>query len=512
MAKILDKAKIATARSMAERLAVWREPIVGQKRIEYNEKCCAWAEKAALLGDLRSQLMVAAMLINRSRGEEEDPRAIEYLKNWFMADEDKSYFKGFEHWMACLYINGIWINPDPDRAHIWFLKAQKYADAETLYDFACALVSGEHNFFTQKALDSRFANEFQKLRDSYDQERERIVIRKGEHILSRDKGIFWHTKAANLGFTHSMFKLSDIYQEYYFYRDPALSVSWLEKAAKAGDSYAYLRLGKLFFHGIKGISENYEKAFSFFEQDPLSADCNFYLGLMYEAGFGTEPDQSKAIEHYVMAANPQDTHKSTWACRKLGTIYELGDGVEINYDTAAKYYREVGIDSWALRNIGKLLETGKITPSEFPDPSGLKEAADYFHLADDVKRRVRHPYRTFEDACPSTPGDVQLDKSKSHDPDYLYQLGCAFTYGKGLPFDHFKAFELFKKASEKGHGRAQLMLASMYMGGFDWSLGHWSSDYQFVKWIKMAAENGVLEAQREIEECQLIIEEIEGEV
>jgi TPR repeat protein len=104
-----------------------------------------------------------------------------------------------------------------------------------------------------------------------------------------------------------------------------------------------------------------------------------------------------------------------------------------------------------------------------------------------------------------------LDKSKSHDPDYLYQLGCAFTYGKGLPFDHFKAFELFKKASEKGHGRAQLMLGFMYLRNGDLLLGDWGSDYQFVKWIKKAAENGVLEAQREIEEYQWLIKNVEGE-
>ncbi|MCP4253868.1 MAG: sel1 repeat family protein, partial [Candidatus Scalindua sp.] len=49
--------------------------------------------------------------------------------------------------------------------------------------------------------------------------------------------------------------------------------------------------------------------------------------------------------------------------------------------------------------------------------------------------------------------------------DAEYQLGVFFQLGRGVPKDHAKAIEWYKKASKQGHMRAQYNLGVMYENG-----------------------------------------------
>ena len=60
----------------------------------------------------------------------------------------------------------------------------------------------------------------------------------------------------------------------------------------------------------------------------------YNLGLMYDRGESVEKNFETALEWYRKAA---EKHNSK-ALNMLGRIYELGDGVEKNLDLAAKFY------------------------------------------------------------------------------------------------------------------------------------------------------------------------------
>ncbi|NOR65238.1 MAG: hypothetical protein GQ468_04405 [Candidatus Scalindua sp.] len=52
------------------------------------------------------------------------------------------------------------------------------------------------------------------------------------------------------------------------------------------------------------------------------------------------------------------------------------------------------------------------------------------------------------------------------DADAKYQLGVFFQMGRGVPKDHVKAIEWYKKAAEHGHVRSQFNLGTMYESGW----------------------------------------------
>lgn len=65
------------------------------------------------------------------------------------------------------------------------------------------------------------------------------------------------------------------------------------------------------------------------------AEAQYYLGLMYDDGKGTERDAALAAEWYRKAAK----QGIAAAQSNLGAMYETGDGVQTDHIQAEKWYR-----------------------------------------------------------------------------------------------------------------------------------------------------------------------------
>jgi TPR repeat protein len=142
------------------------------------------------------------------------------------------------------------------------------------------------------------------------------------------------------------------------------------------------------------------------------------------------------------------------AQNNLGYCYQYGQGVEMNYGEAVKWYKlsvEQGQAS-AENNLGFCYQCG----------IGVKK---------DLSEAVR------------------LYKS-SAEKGYavaMYNLGLCYLNGMGIPSDPVKSVQLIKSSAEQGHTAGQVKLAMCYEEG----IGVPNKDTrEAIRWYVMAARRG----------------------
>jgi serine/threonine-protein kinase len=93
-------------------------------------------------------------------------------------------------------------------------------------------------------------------------------------------------------------------------------------------------------------------------------DCQFYMGRMFEAGFGGAQNFNTAAEWYRKAAEGGQAR----ACYNLGVLYLKGDGVPRDPRTAAEWLSKAAYQNIALAqfNLALLYEKGEGVPKD-PD-------------------------------------------------------------------------------------------------------------------------------------------------
>lgn len=123
--------------------------------------------------------------------------------------------------------------------------------------------------------------------------------------------------------------------------DSDKSFYWQEKAAKSGNSYATVKLGLHYLKGI-GTEQNFEKGLELLRQKARpECECGvlamFWIGRCYEMGRGVEPDFDKAMEWYEKALE----HKSEEARYRFALLYAEGIRVPEDREKAMEYCRSV---------------------------------------------------------------------------------------------------------------------------------------------------------------------------
>lgn len=201
-----------------------------------------------------------------------------------------------------------------------------------------------------------------------------------------DKGLDYFCQAAKLGYEGTADLMNDIGVKILngdgFQQDPALAVTWYEKAAEAGSVYACNNLGYLYsYHAVKGVDQDLEKALSYFKKvaelgdenastaiytvamnllqgkeglkkDPKTAalwleesagrlhtPSMLMLGLLYsdkQYQKDVEQDVGKALKWLEMAANSGETD----AMKKLGELYSAQGSEVLDYQKAFDRYAE----------------------------------------------------------------------------------------------------------------------------------------------------------------------------
>lgn len=96
-----------------------------------------------------------------------------------------------------------------------------------------------------------------------------------------------------------------LYELYETVKGPA-AMSYLQEASVLGNSQATFELGQAYLYGT-GLPVDYAKARNIFLEltEGGNAEAPEYLGIIYENGYGVEPDDEKAKEYYALSAERQ---------------------------------------------------------------------------------------------------------------------------------------------------------------------------------------------------------------
>ena len=246
------------------------------------------------------------------------------------------------------------------------------------------------------------------------------------------------------------------------------------------------------FHGKKDFSKAFEWYHTSAEHGFASAQNS--LGQAYQFGRGVERNIIEAVKWYRMAGDQNNAA----ALFNLGYIYDFADGVPQNYVEAAYWYQkaaDLGLKE-AQANLAYLYEQGLGVKQDY------NLAAKYYMVAADQ-------------------GSLMAQN----------QLGMLYHYGLGVKKDDAVATKWWLKAANGGYAPSQATMGTLYyysqdydnaLGFFTASAKQGNPTAQFymglmyekgtgvkqdlavaVKWYRMAAQQGNVDAKKKLTELSI---------
>ena len=217
------------------------------------------------------------------------------------------------------------------------------------------------------------------------------------------------------------------------------------------------------------------------------------IGMIFE---NLEDAQTKLASYYEKLEIEGDDYSQC----DLGDRYFNGNGVDKNYELAAKWYKKAAEqgNAFAQSNLGLCYEFGH----------GLQQ--DYTLAAEWYKKAAEqgnaHAQWCFGNCCYNGNG-VEQDytlatewykkAAEQGNANAQCSLGYNYFVGNGVEQDYTLATEWFKKAAEQGNANAQCNLGYNYYVGN----GVEQSYTLAANWWQKAAEQGNAIAQSNLGEC-----------
>lgn len=268
-----------------------------------------------------------------------------------------------------------------------------------------------------------------------------------------DTAVAYFTQAADAGYSVAEFILGKLYDEgQSVNHDGKLAFEYYKKAADKEYPPAEYALGQMYYFG-QDCEKNDQEALYWISKAAKeldNSDAYVVLAMVYKDSEDENvKDEGKAFYYAQRAAEMGDEN----AYNLLGTMYELGCGVEQNYENAIKYYKlaaENGVEI-AFLNIGAFYQAGIGVPKDD------RKAAEYFQAG-----------------------------AKAGNMYCLNALGMCYKNGTGVPQDYKKAFELFLDAAYAGNFAGELNTGLAY----DEGQGVQEDKAEAKKWFTLAASHG----------------------
>ena len=257
-------------------------------------------------------------------------------------------------------------------------------------------------------------------------------------------------------------------------------MSDLQKRADSGDVAAQFALGKAYESG-NGVPQRTDQAAIWYrkaaEQGYEKAQTN--LGVLYWLGDGVEKDKSEAVRWYRKAARQGNGN----AMFNLGAAYYNGEGVGTNYslayawfllsseagnssgqDAAKRSLGEWGSDGFndACLTIGKMYEKGEGLPKNLESAAAwYRKAAEHGYA--DASIQLAALYLRVSDYSQARPWCEAAARAKRsggyHCLGYLYQQGL------GVDANLKEAFQWYERGAREGNAASMQALARMYENG-----------------------------------------------
>ncbi|MGI8602392.1 MAG: SEL1-like repeat protein [Verrucomicrobiales bacterium] len=286
------------------------------------------------------------------------------------------------------------------------------------------------------------------------------------------QGVSWLQKAADAGDLKAARQLGDFYVT-RFQTDPKTRAAEMKKArelfekgAQRGDSEAKYRLGLMIEEGVTGEKPDVERGVKLIEEAAKegSVEAMVSLGRQYQSGVQVKQDLEKARAYYEDAVKAGRHREAQFS---LGKLYEEGLGVTKDPDRAVFYYRQAAEQKHpdSLVQLGICYDNGlgverdeKLAVGYFEQAAAVGSGLGMFNVA------VCHDLG--KGGLKTDPAEAAKWMIKAADADYplaMNELGMRYKDGQGVLKDTTAAVAWFDKAvTVHRFPAAQLNLGTMF--------------------------------------------------
>ncbi|KAM4522598.1 protein sel-1 homolog 1 isoform 2-T2 [Odontesthes bonariensis] len=202
-------------------------------------------------------------------------------------------------------------------------------------------------------------------------------------------------------------------------------IQYYQFLAEKGDVQAQVGLGQLHLHGGRGVEQNHQRAYDYFNQAANAGNTHAmaFLGKMYSEGSDFLPQNNETALQYFKKASDLGNPVGQSG---LGMAYLYGRGVPVNYELALKYFQKAAEQGW----VDGQLQLGTMYYNGIGVKRDYKQALKFFNLA-------------------SQAGHILA----------FYNLAQMHATGTGVMRSCHTAVELFKNVCERGRWSERLMAA-----------------------------------------------------
>ncbi|XP_071758842.1 protein sel-1 homolog 1 [Centroberyx gerrardi] len=202
-------------------------------------------------------------------------------------------------------------------------------------------------------------------------------------------------------------------------------IQYYQFLAEKGDVQAQVGLGQLHLHGGRGVEQNHQRAYDYFNQAANAGNTQAmaFLGKMYSEGSEFVPQNNETALQYFKKASDLGNPVGQSG---LGMAYLYGRGVPVNYELALKYFQKAAEQGW----VDGQLQLGTMYYNGIGVKRDYKQALKFFNLA-------------------SQTGHILA----------FYNLAQMHATGTGVMRSCHTAVELFKNVCERGRWSERLMAA-----------------------------------------------------
>ncbi|KAK0131805.1 Protein sel-1 1 [Merluccius polli] len=202
-------------------------------------------------------------------------------------------------------------------------------------------------------------------------------------------------------------------------------IQYYQFLAEKGDVQAQVGLGQLHLHGGRGVEQNHQRAYDYFNQAANAGNTHAmaFLGKMYSEGSEFVPQNNETALQYFKKASDLGNPVGQSG---LGMAYLYGRGVPVNYELALKYFQKAAEQGW----VDGQLQLGTMYYSGIGVKRDYKQALKFFNLA------------------------LQAGHILA-----FYNLAQMHATGTGVMRSCHTAVELFKNVCERGRWSERLMAA-----------------------------------------------------
>lgn len=228
-----------------------------------------------------------------------------------------------------------------------------------------------------------------------------------------------------------------------------------EQSYENSSSSEWLEIGKKAFNNM-----NYKVAFEYLSKAKNTPETYYYMGYMYEMGYGTAQNFDKAAVLYEISGE-QGNYEAQY---RLGLCYELGRGVVKNTTKAIEWYKKAALQGFAdaQNELGVAYCNGTGVTINYA------EAVYWVQKAAEQNNVLAQ-----------------------------YNMGFFFYNGIGVERDFVTAARWYSLSAAQGYAPAQNRFAICYLNGN----GVHQSYADAIYWYSKAAEQGDFYAQYNLGDC-----------